>query len=226
MSTTENKFHSHVQLHETDKDAKIFDANSIKHQQFFSSAFISMENLLDLEDDVTEGITGNPKNWHYPQVTLWLERKSLSEFIQVFNEFKDDNNGMQGIQGDDLLDLTLDALYEQKYKAGKILKINKDDALIERLFREITKLELRSNEDINIEAAETTINDLIEMKRRVDMFIQKWDKILWVEHYVETNNELPTPKIISEELEISESVGSVYIDYYNHIDRYKKKRFR
>ena len=91
------------------------------------------------------------------------------------------------------------------------------------IIREITKLELRSHDDIGEDDTETTINDLIEIKRRIKLFIDKWDKILWIDHYVETNNKIPSKDVVSEELGLSVSVASVYIEYYHNRQRFKMK---
>eukprot|EP01084_Bolivina_argentea_P067702 123247_1 len=178
-------------------------------------------------DQIKETLSGNPSNWHWEQIQLWLKRKSLIPFIDVFN-VEDEDNLKKGIEGEELLDITLEKLFDSSgpYNVGKKLDIKREEAesnaLIERLFREITKLELQAN-DLNETDPETTINDLIEMKRRINIFVQKWDKILWIAHFVETNNRIPRINEVCEELEISNTVASVYIDYYHNMDRFQSK---
>eukprot|EP01084_Bolivina_argentea_P025249 46956_1 len=188
-------------------------------------------NIMSREDILADKIlSSNPKYWEWDEVQIWLNKKQLSAFIPVFDE-RDPISMRHGIYGEDLLDITISELFDESkpYKAGVKLNINEDDAdtspLIEKLFREITKLQLRVNEDINggYEPKETTINDLIEMKRRINLFINKWDKILWIDHYVDTQGMEPTKDIIAQELGLSISVSSVYIEYYHNEDRILKK---
>ena len=88
------------------------------------------------------------------------------------------------------------------------------------IHREITKLKLRAIEKTE---PETKINDYMEMKRRIKLFVEKWDRILWIEHYEENNNKLPSETEVVEELELSRSVAQVYLEYYEHIESHKTK---
>ena len=73
------------------------------------------------------------------------------------------------------------------------------------------------------EEPETRINDYIEIKRRIDLFTYKWDKILWIKKYVEDYDKEPDKEEVAKEQELSESVAEVYLQYYHDIDRHKKK---
>ena len=83
-------------------------------------------------------------------------------------------------------------------------------------------MDLRANEIKDTEP-DTTIDDYVEMKRRINLFIEKWDKILWIQQYFENNNQVPSSEQVAEELELSDSVATVYIQYYHSLERIKKK---
>ena len=208
--------------------------------------------LMLTDDAIKDTLSGNPKNWHWAQIKIWLYRKNFPQFVAVF-DVVDEDNLKKGIEGEELLDITVDKLFDESgdYIAGPKLGIKLEDAethpLIERFFRfcfncilylfavcikymlymyhyrEITKLELKSNE-IQGEDPETTINDYIEMKRRINLFVDKWDKILWIEHYVDNNNGAkPSVEEVKNELELSNSVATVYLQYYDNMNRLKRK---
>ena len=47
------------------------------------------------------------------------------------------------------------------------------------------------------------------------MFQIKWDRILWVDHFLETNNALPTAEEVAAELEVSTQKAAIYLSYYD-----------
>ena len=98
-----------------------------------------------------------------------------------------------------------------KQTKSKILKIN----------RELSKLQLKAKKYGN--NYELTEYDVTEMKRRIEIFKDKWDKILWIKHYHEINNETPTKQQIALELGLSLPLSSIYLEYYHDMDRYKDK---
>ena len=56
------------------------------------------------------------------------------------------------------------------------------------------------------------------MKRRIKNFTDKWDKILYIDVYIETNNQKPTPEIFSVEQGVSVEIAQVYLKYYENKD--------
>ena len=73
-------------------------------------------------------------------------------------------------------------------------------------------MQLRSN-DTKYGDKETTINDFNEMVRRIKLFTTTWDRILWIDKYIETNNgKMPKKETISEELGVSMDVASYCLD--------------
>eukprot|EP01083_Nonionella_stella_P161426 528743_1 len=202
---------------------------SYGRQETVMSRTLGLDDLefLLTSDKIKDTLSGNPENWHWVQIQLWLHKENLGAFVPVF-DIENEDNLKRGIEGEELLDLTLEKLFDESgpYNAGKKLNIkpeNKEtNLLIDRFFRELTKLELQTNDQIETDA-ETTINDLIEMKRRIHIFVDKWDKILWIDHFIETNHRIPSLDDISETLEISESLASVYVQYHGNMDRIQRK---
>ena len=70
---------------------------------------------------------------------------------------------------------------------------------------------------------ETTLYDVTETKRRIETFKDKWDSILWIKHYEEINNMVPDIETIALELGLSNQLATIYLEHYEHIDRYRKK---
>eukprot|EP01083_Nonionella_stella_P282358 960812_1 len=190
------------------------------------SALLSRPSLVQNE----ECLTGDPQAWNSNQIKSWLKKKSLNEFIKVFELYEENQHiktdkNQKGINSKQLLNLTSHQLFQEPYATILTeLHITPQHKLVDKLFREINKLEIRSTQYANTHAEPaTTINDVIEMKRRIDFFIEKWDIILWIEHYEETNNKEPSKRVLSEELGLSTTVVSVYLDYYHDIERFKTK---
>ena len=191
----------------------------------------TMTMTLTTQSNANAGeiIRGNPKNWEWKDVQKWLKSKGLEMMIEVFAEGATDK---EGTDGDELLNVTLQTLMDDAgaYKAGIKLNIPsiaeaENSPIIEKFFRELTKLQLKANEEISADFTEkeASINDVIEMKRRLYLFIEKWDRILWIDNYVDTNGELPTDAIISEELGVSMAIAQVYLHYHENMERTKKK---
>ena len=167
-------------------------------------------------------ISGNPAKWDWKLVKLWLIERELSPMIEVFKD--------KGIDGEMLLSIDREILWKD-YNIKHILDIsNRKQAakhpVIARFLRELPALKLRAISQIKGEdkyGKESTIYDVFEMKRRIREFTCKWDRILWIEYYVETNNKTPTKETISSELEISISKSLIYLDYYQNMEKFKEK---
>ena len=101
----------------------------------------SHDLVLKLTDDkIKETLSGNPKNWHWSQIKLWLNRKNFQQFIPIF-DVQDEFNLKAGIEGEEFLAITLEKLFDDsgEYKAADKLGISHLEAethpLIERFFR-------------------------------------------------------------------------------------------
>lgn len=151
-------------------------------------------------------ITGsNPFTWNEHQVLTWLDQKGLMSLRQL--------PPLHNINGQQLLELTTNQ-FKKWHSSNQRSKI-------ERLFREISKLQLVS--DRYIENGKTTLYDISEMRRRIKIFIDKWDKILWIKHQHEINNEIPNKEAIILGLGLSSETSEIYLEYYQNMKRYKKK---
>ena len=207
---------------DSDHDEISISRESVTHTQTqtYTSAF---------KVSSTETVGGNPKHWEWEQVQKWLKSRGLQDFIPVFSA---GSTQKEGTDGDELLGVTLQTLMDDAgaYQAGQKLDIPtiedaENDGRIIRFLKELTKLQLKANESVAGEFGEkeAIIDDVIEIKRRIQQFIEKWDKILWIEGYEDTNDKLPTDTIISEELGVSMAVAQVYLHYYKNVDRMKTK---
>ena len=93
--------------------------------------------LKATDDTIKDTLSGNPKNWHWQQIQLWLRRKKFDKLIEVFN-IQHAETMTTGIEGEEFLDMTLVKLYDH-YPAEAKLGISRDraesDPMIERFFR-------------------------------------------------------------------------------------------
>ena len=86
--------------------------------------------------------------------------------------FEEGATEKEGTDGDELLQITLNSLFDDSgaYKAGEKLDVTRIEAenspLIQRFFRQLTKLQLAANESTSTQFTEreTTIDDVIEIK--------------------------------------------------------------
>eukprot|EP01083_Nonionella_stella_P077453 211552_1 len=90
----------------------------------------------------------------------------------------------------------------------------------EKSWLELIRLKLRANEFIE---KETTIDDVIEMKRRITSLVEKWDRIIWIDQYLQTNDRLPTLTIISEELGVPQLMARAYLKQHQNQAPEKEK---
>ena len=88
--------------------------------------------------------------------------------------------------------------------------------------REITKLNLRA---IEHKVPETTINVYLEMKKRIAIFIEKWDRILWIKDYANANGKEPHEAVVSNEFTVSQQVAASLIQEYRDMDRNMERDF-
>eukprot|EP01084_Bolivina_argentea_P006468 12273_1 len=228
----ETNLAGHIQLAPMSGDDYASDSESLPSRDSFTMTHtMTMTNTYaaDVNTNKGETIGGNPVHWEWEDVQKWLNSKGLPMMIEVFAEGATDKDGTDG---DELLTVTLNKIMDDSgaYRAGEKLNISsieeaENSPVIERFFRELTKLQLKANESSSADFSEKEcgINDVIEMKRRIYLFIEKWDRVLWIDGYVETNGHLPKDFIISEELGVSISIAQVYLHYHQHMEREKNK---
>eukprot|EP01084_Bolivina_argentea_P009477 17697_1 len=179
------------------------------------------------DDILEETLDGSPKNWSWKQVQKWLYEEKLYDFMYpVLKKGPRDET-----DGDTLLDLnkkklTIASGCYAMYNNNDEWSKTDVDQQIDTFLHELTKLRLIDMQyELSLNARkQATVDDLIEMKRRINMFIEKWDRILWIDDYVEKYNGIhPTEEIISEELSVSKSAAEVYLHYHSKIDELKAR---
>eukprot|EP01083_Nonionella_stella_P094661 265659_1 len=172
-------------------------------------------------------ISTNPKNWHFDQVQLWLKAKNLAAFIPLFQ--KDHRGqGVDGhkllelnrdilmnehpfkLATDDLCYLTEgtttaeeDTKYndqtegDKKYTTKYTCTEKEKNDLISHLLMELAKLQTKNEDFVQDKPLDYT--EFNEIRRRMNLFLQKWERILWIEHYEDAFNTLPSKKQIADE---------------------------
>eukprot|EP01084_Bolivina_argentea_P145456 254946_1 len=139
-------------------------------------------------------INVHPSKWDKHQVRAWMKQKRLQPS-------RDLNSGQA------LLQLNPD--HFAQYPDN------------EKLFREVAKLQLIEYKWPKPE--KTQEYQVNEMERRIKEFQDKWDKILWIQHYKEINNDTPSTSTIALELGLSMPLAQIYKEYYENMPRYLKK---
>eukprot|EP01084_Bolivina_argentea_P223753 378525_1 len=127
--------------------------------------------------------TGDPSKWDWTEVQRWLtfkDLKSIKDLINGEESFED------GIYGEEFIHLDLN---QEKW----ITKHHKD---FKKFQKALQKLRLKNTGILDMNDHDTSVHDFIEMNRRINFFIEKWDRILWIEHYFDTNSRLPTEEDI------------------------------
>lgn len=86
----------------------------------------------------------------WEQVRLWLIKRNLREFIEVFDIEMGDHQKI-GIEGTELLEMDMNRLFEDPFHAGGVLDIEMDERnghpLIDRFFRYCPRLNVHSVTD-------------------------------------------------------------------------------
>eukprot|EP01083_Nonionella_stella_P224517 799108_1 len=182
----ETNLAGHIQLAPmSPSDDYASDSESLPSRDSFTMTHtMTMTNTYaaDVNTNKGETIGGNPVHWEWEDVQKWLNSKGLPMLIEVFAEGATDK---EGTGGEELLGVTLTKIMDDAgaYRAGEkldIMSIEEAEShpIMEKFFRELTKLQLKANESSSADFSEKEcgINDVIEMKRRIYLFIEKWDR--------------------------------------------------
>eukprot|EP01083_Nonionella_stella_P291162 990764_1 len=153
----------------------------------------------------------NPTDWNERDIHKWLKQKGLESLHQKLIHDLEIKDGTS----------LLDKLQDKVHDFGGDHASQREQSQIERLFKEVCKLQLMVYK--HQEDEKTSLYDVTEMKRRIHSFVHKWDNILWIQHYEDINNNTPTKETIALELGLSMPSSQIYLEYYNNINRYKKK---
>eukprot|EP01084_Bolivina_argentea_P295102 507981_1 len=209
---------SHIQMesmHQSHYNYQSDDDISISHS-FANSTSDTLRAFLDTYLDSSDALSGNPRHWEWKQVKTWLRKNNLKDMIRMF----EDNAENHEINGEMLLNINVDSLFED-YKAAEY-QFKRDGRSITKYQKEWTKLVLRSNRK-ELSNHDITIDDIMEMNRRINLFIEKWDRILWIEYFIDTNNDVPTAETFSEEWGLTTAVAAMYLNHYENKDTIKEK---
>eukprot|EP01084_Bolivina_argentea_P076823 139275_1 len=220
-------------LHKTETDnittGSVQSIISHSHSDSHSIDFSYHSDNSDSSDyEANNSIATNPKNWHFDQVQIWLTSKGLSSFIPIFEK---DNHG-HGVDGHTLLALNRDILMNQHpfdlscrpiYHYNDQVEYNEEEKkkLISHLVTELTKLQA-TNEDVILEEKSLDYADINEMQRRIAVFTQKWEAILWVQQYKKAFNEIPSKNQIAHEFNVSPVISALYHEAYKNIEEEKR----
>ena len=94
----------------------------------------SVRNLSSTEHNINaivqQDLVGNPKSWDWLDVAIWFNFNKLHKFKEIFEHDGD------GIEGKELLLITEQKLFEEKYQENVTkLKITRDDPMTVKFFR-------------------------------------------------------------------------------------------
>eukprot|EP01083_Nonionella_stella_P230215 814042_1 len=184
---------------------------SYDHEQSetsYGSRFETKEKEMLIELNALEA-----DQWQWDHVKVWLKHNKFHDLITVFEK----ENENKGLTGDKLLDWQYHDFIGKELSGQELnqLSVSKN-ATLKRFMGLITKLklEVESDENPNKRKDHCDVRDYFEIKRRLQMFQSKWDKILWIEYYVDKYEEPPTPKIFSEEQGVSMEIAKAYMKIY------------
>eukprot|EP01083_Nonionella_stella_P178794 632759_1 len=154
--------------------------------------------------------------WEWDHVQVWLRTHHFEDLIKVFLD-----HDPPGLKGEQLLHLQItDFATTYRYTVNGIeldATTVKENSTLRHLMKKVTKLKLEaeSDENMNKQKEHATITDYFEIKRRLQMFQNKWDKILWIEYYIDKYDEKPSPKIFSEEQGVSMEIAEAYLKIFD-----------
>eukprot|EP01083_Nonionella_stella_P098541 277150_1 len=244
-----HKTHTQMELVLTKGDTKGYVTEPSISSKFTDSILGSMQSFIsqshshsidfsyhseDSDGGQGPSIGTNPKNWHFDQVQLWLKTKNLAAFIPIFQK---DHRG-QGVDGHKLLELNRDILMNEHpfdlamndlyyctedtttaEEDTKKYTDNEKKDLISHLLMELAKLQTKNEDFVQDKPLDYT--EFNEIRRRMNLFLQKWERILWIEHYEDAFNTLPSKKQIADEFGVTPVISTLYLEAYENIDKQK-----
>lgn len=217
--------------YDEEEDEDDFDIEDIHSRNGVNGLSYSQQQTQNVSLNTPKSpqiMSGDPSKWDWDKVEIWLETRDLSPMIEIFAPKKDIFDGNMLLTIDrDILWINYKDNLKQKLNINSRKQITKNQ-IIARFLRELPGLKLRAINyknkfEDNKYYKETTIYDVLEMERRIKEFTDKWDKILWIEYYFETNNCKPNKERISSELEVSTKKSAIYLEYYDNKDKFIEK---
>ena len=119
------------------------------------------------------------ENWVGYNIKQWLLNLDMISYWKVFSD--------EGwITGEELLKLTYNDITNAaitKFANNKKYNEKQIKADAKKIMREISKLKENEYDDAN--ASNLTGDDILEFERRLTDFMKKWQRIEWIDEYVE-----------------------------------------
>eukprot|EP01083_Nonionella_stella_P230213 814037_1 len=157
----------------------------------------------------------DPDQWEWDHVQEWLRKHHFDDLIGTLKGIKG-----KGIKGNVLLRLKItDFAHKYRYFVdGTELDINtvNENSTLRRFMKKVSKLRVKFEaKNINKPKEHADVTDYFEIKRRLQMFQNKWDKILWIDYYLDKYDSKPSAKILSEEQGVSMEIAEAYMKIYD-----------
>eukprot|EP01084_Bolivina_argentea_P019597 36423_1 len=140
---------------------------------------------------------GEVEDWNSNTVQYWLANIGLEHYFQIFKAQGWDS-------GDELIKLKEPVILRESqihFSTIDDMSLDRIKGDIRKIMREIEKIQINEYEDIVDEIL--SVDDIFEFERRLSAYAKKWERIAWIEEYVEDwDGRLPTVEILEEELDI------------------------
>eukprot|EP01084_Bolivina_argentea_P076826 139281_1 len=170
-----------------------------------------------------------PSNWTWEQVQKWLYETNLWIMWDI----------LDGIEGYLLLNLNREKLTND---FGDYQAIDRLAGILgDELYPDVKETEIMKIIDIFLhelailrfietqyEIPDTkqpaaTMNDLNGLRTSIKLFIEKWDRVQWIEQYTNTHNYVPSSEVVVRHLGlIGTNEAEIYIEYYNDQQKHKQ----
>ena len=149
------------------------------------------------------------EEWTTNHIRYFLSNIGLEHYYQLFVDNGWDN-GQELIQLKESIIYNEAIIYFQNNEEMNDIKIRQD---IKKIMREIEKLQINEYEDIVDEVL--SVDDIFEFERRLNAYTKKWERIAWIEEYVEDwDGRLPTTEILEEELDVPFNIAVELLSTY------------
>eukprot|EP01083_Nonionella_stella_P080091 219900_1 len=144
----------------------------------------------------------DPEEWEWDHVQEWLRKNHFDDLIDTLKE----------TDGKKLLQLQTAADFAHHYYNDDTNAV-KENSTLRQFMKKVSKLRVEA-ENRTPPKEHADVTDYFEIKRRLQMFQNKWDRILWIDYYKDKYGEAPNSKIFSEEQGVSMEIADAYLKIY------------
>eukprot|EP01084_Bolivina_argentea_P217496 369235_1 len=152
--------------------------------------------------------------WASSHIKYWLSSIGLEHYYPLLIGQKwDDGEKLLAIEEAKLL-------VEAQIFFANVGSVSGDEVKqdVRRIVREIEKLQINEYEDVVDEVL--SVDDIFEFERRLTSYSKKWERIAWIEEYVEdADGRLPTTEVLTEELDVPSTVATELLSAYSQKDK-------